>query len=81
LGFLFGKKMQKPPPPQIIHFPSTMYFQITQSTSLWKKIVFVAKAKEWTCREVIEHAISVAYHLHELGDVEIPGVPPGKRHF
>jgi len=42
-----------------------MNFQLKKSTSMWKKVVFIARTKGWTPREVIEHAVSVAYYLHE----------------
>jgi len=58
-----------------------MSFQVVKSTSLWKKIVFVAINKQWTPREVIEHAISVAYHLHEFEAMEKQSVAKDNRDF
>jgi len=73
--------MKSPVPPPTILFPSTLYFQIRQSTSLWKKIVLVAQAKNWSAREVIEHAMSIAYYLHEIETREKQAISHDKRNF
>jgi hypothetical protein len=73
--------MTKPKPPPTIQFPSKISIQIFESKSLWKKIVFIAQTKNWTPREVIEHAISVAYYLYEVESIGNNRPITDKRNF
>jgi len=48
--------------PEPSDYPHCLALHIRRPTSLWKKIIFIARKKEWTPREVVEQAISVLYY-------------------
>jgi len=47
-------------------YPPIITFQVKHATGLWNKITLLAKAKGWSPRDVVEHAISVIYHEYEI---------------
>jgi len=51
-------------------FPPIITVQVKHATGLWNKITALAKAKGWSPRDVIEHAISVIYHDYEIERIE-----------
>jgi len=60
-----------------MEFPLIISIQIIHVTSLYKKITTIANDRNWTPREVIEHAVSLLFHLSELENIRISSKKAG----
>lgn len=51
-------------------YPPIITVQLKYSMALYNKITALSKAKGWSPREVIDHAISLIYHDYEIERIE-----------